>query len=265
MGDHDNKVAIVTGGAQGIGRGVVDVLASEGAKVCIADISEEHGNEAADTINSNGGSAIFVKANFEKSDVPEKVVKECVTAFGGIDILVNNVGIQPLTSYKNVEETSEEMWDAVINVNLKSYYLMSKYAIPHMRKKGKGAIIHIASVQGLQSMKLVPAYAASKGGVLSLTRNMSLDYAAEQIRVMAICPGAFDTPMVRNSFGGNIEESLKTLGEAHPIGRVGQPNEIGYAASFLCSDKASFITGEYLVVDGGLMAQGVWDTGDQGE
>ena len=128
---------------------------------------------------------------------------------------------------------------------------MSKYAIQHMREKGKGAIIHIASVQGLQSMKLVPAYAASKGGVLALTRNMSLDYAAEQIRVMAICPGAFDTPMVRNSFGGNIEESLKTLGDAHPIGRVGQPNEIGYAASFLCSDKASFITGEYLVVDGG--------------
>ena len=174
MGTHDNKVAIVTGGAQGIGRGVVDVLSSEGAKVCIADISDEHGQEAAETINKNGGSAIFVKANFEKSDVPEKVVNECVSAFGGVDILINNVGIQPPTSYKNVEETPEDIWDAILNVNLKSYYLMSKYAIPHMRKNGKGAIIHIASVQGLQSMRGVPAYAASKGGVLSLTRNMSL-------------------------------------------------------------------------------------------
>ena len=196
MGTHDNKVAIVTGGAQGIGRGVIDVLSSEGAKVCIADISDEHGQEAAETINKNGGSAIFVKANFEKSDVPEKVVNECVSAFGGVDILINNVGIQPPASYKNVEETPEDIWDAILNVNLKSYYLMSKYAIPHMRKNGKGAIIHIASVQGLQSMRGVPAYAASKGGVLSLTRNMSLDYAKEQIRVMAICPGAFNLSLI---------------------------------------------------------------------
>ena len=142
---------------------------------------------------------------------------------------------------------------------------MSKYAIPHMRKNGMGAIIHIASVQGLQSMRGVPAYAASKGGVLSLTRNMALDYAKEQIRVMAICPGAFNTPLLRNSMAGDIEEGFKTMGDAHPIGRIGQPEEIGHAASFLCSDKASFITGEYLVVDGGMMAWGNWDTGDQGE
>lgn len=265
MGTHDNKVAIVTGGAQGIGRGIVDVLSSEGAKVCIADISDKHGQEAVEIINKNGGSAIFVNANFEKSDVPEKVVNECVSAFGGVDILVNNVGIQPPSSYKNVEETPEDIWDAILNVNLKSYYLMSKYAIPHMRKNGKGAIIHIASVQGLQSMRGVPAYAASKGGVLSLTRNMALDYAKEQIRVMAICPGAFNTPLLRNSMAGDIEEGFKTMGDAHPIGRIGQPEEIGHAASFLCSDKASFITGEYLVVDGGMMAWGNWDTGDQGE
>ena len=265
MSVHDNKVAIITGGAQGIGRGVVDVLASEGAKVCIADISEEHGKEAVETIKQSGGSAMFVKADFQKSEVPKMVVDECISEFGRIDYLINNVGSQPPASYKNVEETPEDIWDSIINVNLKSYYLMSKYSIPHIRKNGKGAIIHIASVQGLQSMKLVPAYAASKGGVLSLTRNMALDYAKEQIRVMAICPGAFNTPLLRNSMAGDIEEGFKAMGDAHPIGRIGQPDEIGNAASFLCSDKASFITGEYLVIDGGMMAWGAWDTGDQGE
>jgi len=266
MSAHDNKVAIVTGGAQGIGKGVVDVLSSEGAKVCIADISEEYGQAAAETINKDGGSAIFVEADFEKADVPEKVVNKCVDSFGGVDILVNNVGIQPLNSYKNVEETPEEMWDAILNVNLKSYFLMSKYSIPHMRNNNGGSIVNIASVQGLQSMKLVPPYAASKGGVLSLTRQMSLDYAAENIRVTAICPGTFNTPMVTNSVSKdvNLDEALKGFGAVHPVGRIGEPEEIGHAVSFLSSEKALFITGEYLVVDGGMMAQGAWDTGDQG-
>ena len=266
MGIHDNKIAIVTGGAQGIGRGIVDVLSSEGAKVCVADISKEHGESAVNQINENGGSAIFVEADFEKSDVPEKVVSECVNNFGTVNILVNNVGIQPLSSYKNVEDTSEELWDSILNVNLKSYFLMSKYTIPHMRKNNKGSIVNIASVQGLQSMRLVPPYAASKGGVLSLTRQMSLDYASENIRVTAICPGTFNTPMVTNSIGPDtdFDEAIKGFGEAHPIGRIGNPEEIGYAVSFLSSDKAGFITGEYLVVDGGMMARGAWDTGDQG-
>ena len=267
MGIHDGKIAIITGGAQGIGRGVVDVLSSEGAKICIADISEKHGKKVADSINNNGGSAIFVNSDFEKSDVPEKVVKACVKAFGGVDILVNNVGIQPSTSYKNVEDTPVGMWDAIINVNLKSYFLMSKYSIPLMKKNNGGSIVNIASVQGLQSMKLVPPYAASKGGVLSLTRQMALDYAQENIRVTAICPGTFNTPMVTNSVSSdvNLDEALEGFGKVHPIGRIGEPEEIGHAVSFLSSKKASFITGEYLVVDGGMMAQGAWDTGDQGE
>ena len=181
MGMHDNKIAIVTGGAQGIGRGVVDVLSSEGAKVCVADISKEHGERTVNEINENGGSAIFVEADFEKSDVPEKVVSECVKNFGTVNVLVNNVGIQPPASYKNVEDTTENLWDAVMNVNLKSYFLMSKYSIPHMKKLGKGVIINVSSVQGLQSQKLVPSYAASKGAVLSLTRQMSLDYIKSNI------------------------------------------------------------------------------------
>ena len=143
---------------------------------------------------------------------------------------------------------------------------MSKYSIPHMKKLGKGAIINVSSVQGLQSQKLVPSYAASKGAVLSLTRQMSLDYIKSNIRINAINPGTFNTPMVTNSIGPDtdFDEAIKGFGEAHPIGRIGNPEEIGYAVSFLSSDKAGFITGEYLVVDGGMMARGAWDTGDQG-
>ena len=265
MGDHDNKIALVTGGAQGIGKGIVDVLSSEGAQVCIADISEEHGIKAVNEIEKLGRKAIYVQANFENSEEPKKVIEECVSRLGNISILVNNVGIQPSTSYKNIEETSEEVWDAIINVNLKSYFLMSKYSIPYMRKNGHGSIVNIASVQGLQSQKLVPPYAASKGAVLSLTRQISLDYIKENIRINAICPGTINTPMVTNSISGNINESLKLFGKDIPMGRVGEPKEIGQVASFLCSDKASFISGEYIVVDGGIMAKGGWDTKLQGE
>ena len=265
MGDHDNKIALVTGGAQGIGKGIVDVLSSEGAQICIADISEEHGIKAVTEIERLGRKAIYIQANFENSEEPKKVIEECVRRLGNINILVNNVGIQPSTSYKNIEETSEEVWDAIINVNLKSYFLMSKYSIPYMRKNGQGSIVNIASVQGLQSQKLVPPYAASKGAVLSLTRQMSLDYIKEKIRINAICPGTINTPMVTSSISGNINESLKLFGKDIPMGRIGEPKEIGQVVSFLCSDKASFISGEYIIVDGGIMAKGGWDTELQGE
>ena len=265
MPDHKGKVAIVTGGAQGIGRGITDVLAQDGATVCIADISKDYGNQAVKDVESQGGKAIFLEADFEKSDSPKKVVEDCVNILGRIDILVNNVGIQPPASYKNIEDTTEEMWDAVINVNLKSYFLMSKYSIPHMKKLGKGSIINISSVQGLQSQKLVPPYAASKGAVISLTRQMSLDYIKSNIRVNTINPGAFDTPLVRKSITGNIEDSLDSLGEIIPLGRVGQIHEIGHVASFLCTDKASYISGEFINVDGGIMAKGGWDADLQGE
>ena len=265
MFDHKGKVAIVTGGAQGIGRGITDVLAENGATVCIADISKKHGNQAVKDIESIGGKAIFVEADFVKSDSPKKVVEECVDILGRLDILVNNVGIQPPSSYKNVEDTTEEIWDAVINVNLKSYFLMSKYSIPHMKKLGKGIIINVSSVQGLQSQRLVPPYAASKGAVISLTRQMSLDYIKSNIRVNTINPGTFNTTMVRTSITGDIEESLESFGKDIPIGRVGDPKEIGQVASFLASEASSFISGEYINVDGGIMAKGGWDAGLQGE
>ena len=155
------------------------------------------------------------------------------------------------------------MWDRIIGVNLKSCFLMSKYAIPELRKRGGGVIINTASVQGLQSQPLVPPYAASKGGILSLTRQMSLDYAKDNIRVLAVCPGSIDTPMLRAAagvVGGDPDEVVGQWGAAHPIGRVGTGQDIANAVLFLASDKASFMTGENVNVDGGYMALGAWAT-----
>jgi NAD(P)-dependent dehydrogenase (short-subunit alcohol dehydrogenase family) len=156
------------------------------------------------------------------------------------------------------------MWDRILDVNLKSYFLMSKYALPEIRRRGGGAIINTASVQGLQSQRRVPAYAASKGGVLSLTRQMALDYAAERIRVLAICPGTIDTEMVRASAArepDGVEAALDRYGKTHPIGRIGTGQDIANMVVFLASDKASFMTGEYVCIDGGYMALGAWAGG----
>src|SRR5262249_13424449 len=162
-----------------------------------------------------------------------------VDKFGGLDVLFNNVGIQPLDSYQNVEDTTEEMWDRILGVNLKSYFLMSKYALPEIRRRGGGAIINTASVQGLQSQYLLPASAASKGGVLSLTRQMALAYGRQGIRVLAVCPGTIDTEMVRTAAAlepDGIAEALIRFGKSHPIGRIGQGQDIANVVLFLASD-----------------------------
>ena len=239
-------------------------FASEGASVVVADVNEDAGNDLESRIKSDGGACLFIEADVTDGDSCRRIVGEAVASFGAVDVLFNNVGIQPPTSYLNVEDTPEEMWDRILGVNLKSYFLMSKYAIPEMRKRGGGAIINNASVQGLQSQYLVPAYAASKGGVLSLTRQMALDYAKENIRVLAICPGTIDTNMVRTAAaaeGGGIEQTLERYGSTHPIGRIGKGEDIANLVMFLSSDKASFMTGEHVVIDGGYMALGAWAGG----
>ena len=261
MGSFDGKVVIVTGGAFGIGMSTALEFAKEGAAVAIADVDAEAGNAVASQLQELGPGGILVEADVSQGDACQRVVSETVAAFGGVDILFNNVGIQAPSSYLNVEDTPEETWDLILGVNLKSCYLMSKYAIPEIRKRGGGAIINTASVQGLQSQKLVPAYAASKGGILSLTRNMALDYAPENIRVLAVCPGAIDTKMVRTSAAmeeGDIEETIAEWGKSHPIGRIGTGEDIANVVLFLASDKASFMTGEHVCVDGGYMALGAW-------
>ncbi len=267
MGMHDGKVVIITGGALGIGRACAIEFAREGASVTIADINAEAGQSTLEALANAGTPGYLVVGDVARVSECERVVRETVERFGGVDVLFNNVGIQPLDSYRNVENTTEEMWDRILDVNLKSYFLMSKYAIPEIRRRGGGAIVNTASVQGLQSQRGVPAYAASKGGVLSLTRQMALDYAAENIRVLAICPGTIDTEMVRASAArepDGVQAALDRYGKTHPVGRIGTGQDIANVVAFLASDKASFMTGEYVCIDGGYMALGAWAGGAGG-
>ena len=265
MGTFDGKVVIVTGGALGIGAGAALEFARQGASVAIADVNVAAAQEIVRQVQDVGPGGIAVETNVSQAADCKRAVAETVSAFGGLDILFNNAGIQPPDSYTNVEDTSEEMWDRILGVNLKSRFLMAKYAIPEMRQRGGGVIISTASVQGLQSMPKVPAYAASKGGDISLTRQMALDYARENIRVLTVCPGGIDTPMWRASTsrdGGKIETALSRSARSHPIGRIGQPQDIANVVVFLASDKASFMTGEHVCVDGGINAEGAWAVGE---
>jgi|KNS12BottometaT_FD_k123_29803_2 NAD(P)-dependent dehydrogenase (short-subunit alcohol dehydrogenase family) len=265
MGDFSDKVVVVTGGAKGIGQAICEAFAGEGARVVCADVDEKAGEKLAAqelAVSSGGSGEIrFVRADVSTSPGCEAAVGAAVSTYGGVDVLCNNVGIQPTDSYLPAHELPEESWDRIIAVNLKSYFLMTRLCIPEMKKRGGGVIINTASVQGLQSAKGVSAYAASKGGILSLTRQLALEYAEDGIRVLAVNPGTIDTPMVEealDAIGGDQEEMRKGMAAVHPMGRVGQPAEIAHAVLFLASDRASFMTGESVCVDGGIMAKGAW-------
>jgi NAD(P)-dependent dehydrogenase (short-subunit alcohol dehydrogenase family) len=249
--DLSGKVAIVTGGAMGIGEACARRLSSAGASVAILDQNEAAGARTAADVRNTGGSCDFCRCDISKSDEVERCVRDVVAKHHTIDILVSNAGIQ---HYGDVITTPEIDWDHVMAVNLKGCYLAAKFAVPHMLAHG-GAIVVLGSVQSFTAIKNSVAYVTSKHAVLGLTRAMALDYAQNGIRVNCVCPGTIDTPMLHwaASLSPNPESVIRTCDRMHALGRIGKPEEVADAVLYLVSPMSSFITGAALVVDGGML------------
>jgi NAD(P)-dependent dehydrogenase (short-subunit alcohol dehydrogenase family) len=243
----NEKIAIVTGGGAGIGRGAAIRFAKEGAKVTVADIDSQSGEETVSLIRESGGEAIFVKTDIKDSSQVKELINATTNAFGGLHILVNNAGIGH-SEVRSVDLTEEE-WDHVIDINLKGVFLGIKYAVPEMKKAGGGAIINTSSLLGLKGKKYQAAYNASKAGVVLLTQNAALEYGKYNIRVNAVAPGVIDTKII--DVWKNDERRWPFISRANALGRIGTPEEVANAIFFLASDEASFITGTTLSVDGG--------------
>ena len=255
MGRVDGKVAVVTGAAYGIGRAAAGLLAREGAQVAVTDIQPEAGLEAADEIKRRGGQAQFWQLDTTDDQAIQRVLADVADAFGRLDVLVNNAGISGVN--KPTHEVTLEEWNRVISVNLNGVFLCTKYAIPYMRQAGGGSIINLSSIYGLVGAPDSPPYHAAKGGVRLMSKTDALFYAADGIRVNSVHPGFIWTPMVENACRelGNVEEARRQLTKLHPIGHLGEPEDIAYGVLYLASDEAKFVTGSELVIDGGYTAR----------
>ncbi len=245
------KVALISGGARGQGAAEARLFAREGSKVVIGDILEDEGRQVEAEINELGGECVFVNLDVTSADAWQNAVDTAVNRFGKLDVLVNNAGIFKLAT---VEETSAELWDEIMDINAKGVFLGTKCAIPEMRKAGGGSIINISSVAGLIGSSNSAAYGASKGAVRLFTKATAIQYAKEGIRANSIHPGVIETPMTESNLLGD-EEARRFSIARHPLGRVGQPEDVAYGALFLASDESSFMTGSELVIDGGLTAR----------
>lgn len=242
-----NKTAIITGGASGIGRAAAILFAREGARVAIADLNVDGGEETVELIKHQGGTAFFLKTDVSDSKKVKDLVSVSVETYGQVNILFNNAGIgnPPVKSI----ELEEKDWDQIIDINLKGVFLGIKHAVPEMKKAGGGAIINTSSLLGLKGQKYLAAYNASKAGVILLTKNAALEYGKDEIRVNAIAPGVIDTKIIDG--WKNDERKWPIISRANALGRIGTPEEVANAVLFLASDEASFITGATLSVDGG--------------
>jgi NAD(P)-dependent dehydrogenase (short-subunit alcohol dehydrogenase family) len=258
LGEWSGKVAFVTGGSQGIGRGCAEVLAEAGASVAVCGLPDRHLAETVSSIQNAGGDAFGVAADVAKRASIADAITSAVERYGRLDTLVTSAGIQ---RYGTVADTSEETWDEVFAVNLKGVFLAAQAAMPHLRASGQGSIVVISSVQGHVNQPNVAAYAASKGALDALVRSMAIDEAPNGVRVNAVCPGSVDTPMLRASArkfsdgtDAGVEALVREWGRTHPLGRVATAREIGEVVAFLAGPRASFVTGEDIRVDGGLLA-----------
>jgi NAD(P)-dependent dehydrogenase (short-subunit alcohol dehydrogenase family) len=244
-----DKVAIVTGGASGIGKATAELFAREGARVAVADYSAE-GCSTAQSINDHGGEAVFMRVDVSDSAQVDRMVSETIAKFGRIDVLFNGAGV---LFYGTVLETDQQAWNRVLSVNLTGTYLCCRAVLPYMIRQRGGSIINTASTVGAHdACANAVAYVTSKGGVTLFTKAMAIDHAKQGIRVNALVPGGTDTPMIRQAM---LPEALDALAASHPIGRLGRPEELAKAVLFLASDDASFVTGTAMYVDGGQAAK----------
>ncbi|TYR81505.1 SDR family oxidoreductase [Priestia megaterium] len=243
----EEKVAIVTGGASGIGQATVELFVKEGAKTVIADLSAE-GQALSERLNEEGFDTLFIQTDVTQESDNEKMIEETVSKYGKVDILFANAGI---AKDAPAHKLSYEAWKKTIDINLSGVFLSDKYAIEQMRKQGSGAIINCGSIHSHVGKAGVTAYASAKGGVKLLTQSLAADYAKEGIRINAVCPGYIDTPLI----AGRNDAITNHLVSLHPMGRLGKPEEVAKAVLFLASDDSSFITGSTLMVDGGYTTQ----------
>lgn len=248
-----DRVAIVTGGGSGIGAAVAKLVSKEGAKVAVVDLKET-GAETVKDIQGLGGEAIFLKTDVTQALSVREMVEKTVSTYGRLDILHNHAGILIVG---NVVSLDESHWDQCINMNLKSVYLGSKYAIPYLIKGGGGVIINTASAAAFSPGQGYSAYGTSKAAIVMLTKCMALDYASANIRVNCVCPGPIDTPMIMPDDAVRYNVQLQRWAKRLPIGRVGRPEDVAQAVLYLVSDEASFVTGTALVVDGGRVLVGI--------
>jgi NAD(P)-dependent dehydrogenase (short-subunit alcohol dehydrogenase family) len=244
------KVALVTGGSFGIGKATAIAFAKKGTKIVIVDWVED--SETLNDIKAAGGEAIFVKCDVSKTVDVKGMIEKTISTFGRLDYAFNNAGIEGLMA--QTHDCTEENFDKTIDVNLKGVWLCMKYEIPEMLKQGKGVIVNCSSIAGLVGSPGLPAYVATKHGVIGLTKTAALEYAKVGIRVNAVCPGAIKTAMIDRITGKNKEVEDQFAAMA-PIGRMGEPDEVAKAVLWLCSDEASYVTGHAMAVDGGWVAQ----------